>query len=58
MVKNIIINDNKQLELKGNEKTIEDIKETISTYYGYIRSNILFFLDEECTKQIKDNLNF
>ena len=58
MVKIIIINDNKQLELKGNEKTIEDIKETISTYYGYIRSNILFFLDEECTKQIKDNFNF
>ena len=58
MVKIIIINNNKQLDLKGNEKTIEDIKETISTYYGFIRSNILLFLDEECTKQIKENFRF
>ena len=54
MVKIIIINNNNQFDLKGNEKTIEDIKETISTYYGYIRSNILLFLDEECTKKIKE----
>jgi len=58
MVKIIIINDNKQLDLKGNEKTIEDIKDTLSTYYGYIRSNILFFLDKECTRQFKDNIKF